>query len=86
MVYCKELWEQKGTEMNPAKCDALDYIPFLVAAQQSFTCREAARCQAEEPARPSHDAFTSLLQSEPPAPAALCQGNGPGHPPLKWQT
>ena len=57
--------------MNPAKCDALDYIHFLVAAQRSFTCQEAARCQPEAPAAPAHDAFTRLLQWEPPDPAAL---------------
>lgn len=39
--------------MNPAKCVALDYIPFLVAAQQSFTCQEAARCQPEGRPRPT---------------------------------
>ena len=27
--------------MNPAKCDAADYIQFLVAAQRRFTCSEA---------------------------------------------
>ena len=31
--------------MNRAKCDALNYIHFLVATQKSFTCSEAARCQ-----------------------------------------
>ena len=33
--------------MNCAKCDALNYIHFLVATQKSFTCSEAARCQPE---------------------------------------
>ena len=59
--------------MNPAKCDALDYIHFLVAAQRSFTCQEAARCQPEDAAAPAHDAFTRLLQREPPDTAALWQ-------------
>ena len=31
--------------MNPPKCDDLDYIHFLIAAQKFFTCTEAARCQ-----------------------------------------
>ena len=57
--------------MNPAKCAALDYIPFLVAAQQSFTCQDAARCQPEGAAAPAHDAFTRLLQRKPPDTAAL---------------
>jgi len=33
--------------MNPPKCDELDYIHFLIAAQKAFTCTEAARCQPE---------------------------------------
>ena len=31
--------------MNPAKCDSVDYIQFLVAAPRRFACSEAARCQ-----------------------------------------
>ena len=56
--------------MNPAECDALDYIPFPVAAQRSFTGQEAARCQPAA-AAPAHDAFTRLLQRNPPDTAAL---------------
>lgn len=37
--------------MNPLKCDELDYIHFLIAAQRSFTI--------------AHDAFTGLLQRKP---------------------
>jgi hypothetical protein len=50
--------------MNPPKVDDLDYIHFLVAAQDTFTCTEAARSQpnASRDASPSHDAFTRLLQ------------------------
>ena len=59
--------------MNPAKCDALDYIHFLVAAQRSFSCQEAARCQPEGADAPAHDAFTRLLRREPPDTAALWQ-------------
>jgi hypothetical protein len=29
--------------MNPPRCDDLDYIHFLIAAQKVFTCTEAAR-------------------------------------------
>ncbi len=31
--------------INPPKCDDLDYIQFLIAAQKTFTCTEAARSQ-----------------------------------------
>lgn len=52
--------------MNPPKCDDLDYIQFLVAAQKVFTCTEAARCYPEGEDSPAHDAFTRLLQRQPP--------------------
>ena len=38
--------------MNPARSEPLDYINFLVAAQKSFTCSEAARCQPDGARRP----------------------------------
>ena len=57
--------------MNPAKSEPLDYINFLVAAQQSFTCVEAARCQPAVPEAPAHDAFTRLLRRQPPDTEAL---------------
>lgn len=50
--------------MNPPKCHDLDYIHFLIAAQKTFTCAEAARCQPESPNTPAHDAFTRLLQRQ----------------------
>jgi hypothetical protein len=59
--------------MNPPKCDDLDYIHFLIAAQKVFTCTEAARCQPESTEAPAHDAFTRLLQRQPPDTAALWQ-------------
>lgn len=61
--------------MNPPKCDDLDYIHFLIAAQKVFTCTEAARCQpnAGSEAAPAHDAFTRLLQRRPPETEALWQ-------------
>lgn len=59
--------------MNPAKCDALDYIQFLVAAQKSFSCTEAARCQPDQEGAPAHDAFTRLLRRQPPDTEALWQ-------------
>ena len=59
--------------MNPPKCDDLDYIHFLIAAQRVFTCTEAARCQPEGDQAPAHDTFTRLLQRQPPDTAALWQ-------------
>lgn len=57
--------------MNAPKCDELDYIHFLIAAQRVFSCSEAARCQPESVAAPSHDAFTRLLTRQPPDTEAL---------------
>lgn len=62
--------------MNPPKCDDLDYIHFLVAAQKAFTCTEAARCQPSGDSSgspPAHDAFTRLLQRQPLDTEALWQ-------------
>lgn len=53
--------------MNPAKCDALDYIQFLIAAQTVYSTTEAARCDPRpEAVRPAHDAYTRLLRRHPP--------------------
>ena len=57
--------------MNPARSEPLDYINFLVAAQKSFTCAEASRCQPGGPEAPAHDAFTRLLRRQPPDTEAL---------------
>lgn len=59
--------------MNAPKCDELDYIHFLIAAQRVFSCSEAARCQPESGAAPCHDAFTRLLTRQPPDTEALWQ-------------
>jgi len=59
--------------MNPPKCDDLDYIHFLIAAQKVFTCTEAARCQPEGEEAPAHEAFTRRLQRQPPDTEALWQ-------------
>ncbi len=66
--------------MNPPKCDDLDYIQFLIAAQKVFTCTEASRVQSGEEKEknnnnniPAHDAFTRLLQRQPPDTEALWQ-------------
>ncbi len=59
--------------MNPPRCDDLDYIHFLIAAQKVFTCTEAARCQPEGHHSPAHDAFTRLLRRQPLDLEALWQ-------------
>jgi hypothetical protein len=56
--------------MNPPKCDELDYINFLIAAQRVFSTVEAAETSPDERA-PAHDAYTRLLQRLPPDSAAL---------------
>jgi hypothetical protein len=62
----------RGYVMNPPRCDDLDYIQFLIAAQKVFTCTEAAQCQPEgEHPPPAHDAFTRLLSRKPPDTEAL---------------
>ncbi len=63
--------------MNPARCDELDYIDFLVAAQKAFTCTEAARVQPAAAAgaaagdAPAHDSFNRLLERLPQDTEAL---------------
>jgi len=52
--------------VNAPKVDELDYIHFLVAAQQVFTTTEAARIREGEPHAPAHDAYTRLLKRIPP--------------------
>ena len=59
--------------MTRSKCDDLDYIHFLIAAQRTFTCTEAAKCQPERLDAPAHDAFTRLLQRESLDTEALWQ-------------
>lgn len=58
--------------MNAARCDDLDYIQFLIAAQTVYSNTEAARCDPRaEVERPAHDAYTRLLRRQPPDSAAL---------------
>jgi len=57
--------------VNPSRCKDLDYIHFLIASVDVFTCTEAARCQPFGENSPSHDAFTRLLQRQPPDTDAL---------------
>lgn len=48
--------------MNRPKCDELDYINFLIAAQRTFSAVEASRTHPVEETAPAHDAYTRLLQ------------------------
>ena len=57
--------------MNARKCDERDYVSFLIASTDVFTCTEAARCYPYDGDPPSHDAFTRLLQRQPPDTEAL---------------
>ena len=58
--------------MNPPKCDDLDYINFLIAAQKVFSSVEASRTHPAEEA-PAHDAYTRLLMRLPPDSEMLWQ-------------
>ena len=57
--------------MNRPKCNELDYINFLVAAQQVFSSVEASRTHPAKGNAPAHDAYTRLLQRLPPDSGAL---------------
>jgi len=57
--------------MNRPKCDATDYIDFLVASPRVVSGTEAARVQPARPDPPAHDAFTRLLHRLEPDPATL---------------
>ena len=47
--------------MNEPKCQAEDYIQFLIASPAQFSCTEAARVQPAGPAPAAHDSFRRLL-------------------------
>jgi len=59
--------------MNPPKCDELDYINFLIAAQRSFSAVEAAKTHPAAGDGPAHDAYTRLLQRAQGGGEALWQ-------------
>ena len=59
--------------MNPPKCDEMDYINFLIAAQQVFSHVEAARTHPAEEQGPAHAADTRLLNRLPPDSERLWQ-------------
>lgn len=56
-----------------AKCEEEDYINFLIASPNVFSCTEAARVQPNQPNPPAHDSFTRLLRETNPDPAKLWQ-------------
>jgi len=51
----------------------MDYINFLIAAQQVFSHVEAARTHPVEEQMPAHDAYTRLLKRMPPDSEMLWQ-------------
>ena len=57
--------------MNPPKCNELDYIHFLIAAQKVFSSVEASNTHPVTANAPAHDAYTRLLQRLPPDSQAL---------------
>lgn len=62
--------------MNPPRATDTDYINFLLATQQSYSCLEAGRVQPERTdgaATPAHDAFSRLLCRLEPDAATLWQ-------------
>jgi putative transposase len=58
-------------DINSPKCNDIEYINFLIAASNVFSCTEAARCYPIVDNAPSHDAFTRCLQRQPPDTEAL---------------
>jgi len=60
-----------------AKVSDVDYIQFLLAAQTAFSCVEASSTHGAQDTPPAHDAFTRLLQRQPPAMEALWQETEP---------
>ncbi len=48
--------------MNPPESDEYDYINFLIATPEVFSCSEAERVQPEAANPPSHDAVTRFLR------------------------
>jgi hypothetical protein len=59
--------------MNPPKCDELDYINFLIAAQRVFSHVEASRTHPAQEDGPAHDAYTRLLKRLSPESEKLWQ-------------
>jgi len=58
-------------DINPPRCIDIDYIDFLIATSNVYSCTEAARCYPNVANAPSHDSFIHLLQRQPPDTEAL---------------
>ena len=54
--------------MNKAKCNAEDYINFIVASPGNYSCLEAGRVQA---AAGLSNAKTLVVKSAPPTPGVI---------------
>lgn len=59
--------------MNKARCNENDYIDFLIATPQKYSCVEAAKVQPKRAKMPGHDAFTRLLTRLEPNAEVLWQ-------------
>ena len=57
--------------MVSPRCSDLEYINFLIASSQVFTCTEASQCHPLSEDGPAHDAYTRLLLRQPPDTEAL---------------
>src|SRR5579859_3870311 len=62
---------------TPAKVTDPGYIQFLLAAQTTFSCVEAAHTHGAPDETPAHDAYTRLLTRQPPATEALWRETKP---------
>lgn len=59
--------------MTAPKCDAQDYIDFIIGTPRYYTCMEAARVQPEREEAPAHDSLTRLLHRLEPDSESLWQ-------------
>mgnify|MGYP007030122129 CR=1 FL=1 len=50
--------------MNPPKYNEYDYIDFLTAAPNVFSCTEAEKVQPDHECGPSHDPINRLLHRQ----------------------
>jgi hypothetical protein len=57
--------------MRTVKCQASDYIDFLIGSPDTFSCTEAGRVLEPSPLSPAHDSFTRLLKRLEPDPETL---------------
>jgi hypothetical protein len=57
--------------VNPPKCTSNDFINFLIAAHDTCTCTEAARCLPANEKSIAHDSLLRLLERQPHHTEAL---------------